>query len=82
MDDETNEKLKLCCDTWAVVKFYCLKGKTPTKMFQKMKSLSKLNIQGLTIKFQDCASKTGKKVSKKNNNFFLFKIHPIRVDTM
>ncbi len=38
-------------------------------------------IQGLIIKFQDCASKTEKKVSKKNNKFFLFKIHPVRVDT-
>ncbi len=40
-----------------------------------------LYIQGLKIKFQDCASKTGKKVSKKNNKFFLFKIHPVGVDT-
>ncbi len=39
-------------------------------------------LQGLTIKFQDCASKTGKKVSKKDNKFFLFKIHLVRVDTM
>ncbi len=38
-------------------------------------------VQGLTIKFQDCASKTGKKVSKKIINFFKFKIHPVRVDT-
>ncbi len=33
-------------------------------------------IQGLTIKFQDCASKTGKKVSKKTINFFYSKYIP------
>ncbi len=35
MDAKTNEKSELCCNMWAVVKFYCLTGKTPTKMFKK-----------------------------------------------
>ncbi len=37
MDAETNEKCELCWNMRAVVKFYCLKGKTQTKTFEKMK---------------------------------------------
>ncbi len=39
MDAETNEKYELRCDMWTVVKFYCLRGKTSTKKFEKMKSV-------------------------------------------
>ncbi len=39
MDAETNKKCELPSDMWAVVKFYCSRGKTPTKMFEKMKSI-------------------------------------------
>ncbi len=38
MDAETNEKCELHSDMWALVKFYCLRGNTPTKTFEKMKS--------------------------------------------
>ncbi len=37
MNAETNEKCKLCCDMQAVGKFYCLRGKTSTKVIKKMK---------------------------------------------
>ncbi len=33
MDAETNEKCELCRDMRPMVKFYCLRGKTPTEMF-------------------------------------------------
>ncbi len=37
MDAATNEKHQLRLDMQAVVKFYRLRGKTPTKTFEKMK---------------------------------------------
>ncbi len=37
MDAETNKKRELRRDMLSVVKFYCLRGKTPTKISKKMK---------------------------------------------
>ncbi len=39
MDAVTNEKCELHRDIEAVVTFYCLRGNTPTKLFEKMKSV-------------------------------------------
>ncbi len=47
-----------------------------TKISALIEDLQIENIQGLTIKFQDCALKTGKKVSKKIKNFFYSKYIP------
>ncbi len=39
MDTGTNKKHEMCHNMWALVKFYCSRGKTSTKMFKKMKSV-------------------------------------------
>ncbi len=38
MDAETNEKCELRRNIWAVVTFHCIRGKTLTNTFEKMKS--------------------------------------------
>ncbi len=39
MDTRTYEKHELYRDMQAVLKFYCLRGNTPTKTTEKMKSV-------------------------------------------
>ncbi len=59
MGAETNEKHELYRDMWGVVKFYCLKGKILTKIFEQMISvysndcLSQMQMFALQKEFLD-----------------------------